>query len=101
MLTPVSNTIVTSGYAGQAVSVSDRVAGPSDNAARESDANDTVSISQEARSLQKTYNEKENRLEEKYASAADQLEQDFQQEKARLQQEYNQKKQSLGISLVV
>ena len=61
---------------------------------------DEVSISQEARALEKNYAEKEKILAQTYASEADQLERDFEQEKAQLQQEYEQKKQSLGINIM-
>lgn len=101
MVTQISNTSISTVRSLEQAAVNSPAVSPRENNTGDQATGDTVSISQEARSLQRTYEEKENRLEEKYASEADQLERDFQQEKAQLQQEYNQKKQSLGISLVV
>ena len=102
MLTSVSNNIKIPGYSVQQNTVSripQTPAGPTGIDEQSAAGEDTVSISQEAQSLQNTYQKKETRLEEKYTSDKDQLERAFQQEKARLQQEYNLKKQSLGISV--
>lgn len=101
MVTQISNTSVSTIQSLQQAAVNVTAATTSDNTSGEQEVGDTVSISREAKSLQKTYEEKETRLQEKYASEADELEREFEQEKSRLQQEYSQKKQSLGISLVV
>ncbi len=99
MLTAISNNSVLSGYPGQQIRpAEDAVKGlaPSGN---ESNESDNVKISQEARSLRKVYDKKEQTLEERYSNDSRQLEREFLLEKKRLEQEFKTKKQSLGINL--
>ncbi len=98
MLTRISDTMP---YASGVSVLGSVSSSPSTDSSNETGQADQVSISKEAKSLEKTYTDKKETLEERYATEADQLKRDFEQEKAQLQQEYEQKKQSLGISIVV
>lgn len=70
-----------------------------DPSKREND--DTVRISQKAKELEQTYQNKENSIEQKFDAKRQELEKEYVQQKTELEREFARKKQSLNVNLYV
>ncbi|MCP4115319.1 MAG: hypothetical protein GY737_07890 [Desulfobacteraceae bacterium] len=58
-----------------------------------------IKLSQKARTLQRDYAGKQEKLEQQHNTRKQELEREYQQERRQLDREYEQKKRSMGISL--
>lgn len=62
---------------------------------------DTVRISQKAKELEQTYQNKQNSIEQKFDARRQELEKEYVQQKTELEREFARKKQSLNVNLYV